>query len=93
MLVVCGSADGQARGDGRSDPASTAQFSDLPTQPEFLGSRLGSHWPLFYPQRTDTRKPEAQATLGLPASAPPGTRTPNLLIKRELVYRPPAPQV
>ena len=27
------------------------------------------------------RKPEAQVTPGLPASAPPGTRTPNLLIK------------
>ena len=41
--------------------------------------------PFFVPCLIDTRKPEAQATPGLPASAPPGTRTPNLLIKSQLL--------
>ena len=58
----------------------------FPTQPEFLGAHVRANHHLA-PEFGEQEKPEAQVTTGLPASAPPGTRTPNLLIKsRVAVY-------
>ena len=69
-------------------------YSQFPTHPpssrqapEFLGYHLGYHSPLFAPNPTDTKKPEARLPTGLPASEPGGSRTHDLRIKSPLLYQ------
>ena len=65
--------------------ATSAEFP--PGQPEFLGSHLGYHSPIFAPT-PPTRESRKSAMLpGLPANEPGGSRTHDLRIKSPLLYQ------
>ena len=62
------------------------QAGGSPPRSEGLGRLQGSHTLIqTLSEPRGTTKPGARVICGLPAYAPPGTRTPNLLIKSQLL--------
>ena len=76
-------------GDARGRGMRWVEVGLVPTSPpevtRVFGACRGASRPVLGPELRATRRPETQVLPRFPASAPPGTRTPNLLIKSHRV--------